>query len=303
MATNVHTASYQIAQQKRFGFLPNGSGSGGALTTTDLCALMNAELQLYLTALIKSVREDHLEVSEDIAVVAGTASYRINTRAVANSITIILDATASTASPVPLTQTFASAAWRAGLTGTPSCFELLGPSIVLHPTPTAAGTLRVRYLQRLSRVVAEDAVGLISATAATTVTVSGTIPSAFVTGAVFDFVRGNPPFDNQAIDQTGTVSGNTITFSSVPSTVAVGDYLALAGETPIPQVSPELHPLLSKRVALVVAQAMSSPSAAALATEVETLKAAALVLMTPRVSHGPRPLINFNGPGWRRWSK
>ncbi len=301
MATNPYTATYLLAQIRRQGFIPGGGGSGSSLTDADLCAMVNDEAQLYLTALIKSVREDHLEVTEDITIVAGTASYRVNRRAVANSLTAIF--TVASGQPAyPLTQLAASQAWALGTTGDPRGFEMFGPAIVLHPTPITAGTLRVRYLQRLSRVVPEAEVGRITVvdTLTNTVTVSAT-PTAIVTGVVCDLVRGDPPFDNLSIDLTATVSGTSITLSALPTGLAVGDYVTLAGETPIPQVPPELHQLLAKRVAYVVAGGTTSPNAAALQADIEVMRTAALTLLTPRVSHASRPIVNRNGPGFGRF--
>lgn len=305
MATNVWTASYLLAQLKRYGFIPNNTGSGSSLTTADLCALVNDEASLYLTALIKSVRENHLETTQDITVVAGTAAYRLSSRASGNSLSFVQLLGSDGYPQEPLPQVDGARATYLGTTGTPVAFDFIGATVVLRPTPSAAGTMRVRYIQRLSRVVPEDEVGLISSinTGTNTVTISGTTPTAFVTGAVCDLVRGNPPFDTLSIDLTATVSGNDITFSSLPTGLAVGDYVAMAGETPIPQVPPELHALLSKRVALVIARATSNPNKDDLAQEVETLRAAALSLLTPRGTMTAKPIVSYSGPGWRRWSR
>lgn len=298
---NQYTASFIVGALRRYGYLP--AAGSGSLTTADYVALINDEAQLYLTSLIKSVREDHLEVTSTVTVVAGTGSYQVPSRAVANSLTMV-SLVNSNGDTVPMPQLYGAHTASFGQTGTPAGFELLGTAIVLHPTPTAGGTLKLRYLQRLSRVVTEDAVGLITAinTGTNQVTISAA-PSAFLSGLAYDLVRGTPGFDNLAIDQTATISGTVLTFSALPVGLAIGDYVALAGETPIPQVPPDLFPLLTTRVALRVGQSTASPNMPALTAEVETLRHAALELLTPRVGNAVRPIINYNGPGWGRWRR
>lgn len=297
MATNVWTASYLIAQLKRYGFL----GANSSLSDSDFISMLNDEAQTHVTALIKSVREQHLEVEEDVAIASGTASYQIPARAVANGLSLVSLLSAQSV-PVTLPRIDTAQVQNYGATGTPAAYETFGAAIVLHPTPVAAGTLRLRYIRRLSRVVPEDECGLISAinTGTNVVTISAAV-TGLTSSTPLDLVRGSPGFDNLAIDRTATVASTSLTFASLPSGLAVGDYVALANETPIPQVPVELFPLLSKRVALAVATATSSPNLKALSEEVKQLTDAALGLMTPRVSYAAKPIINYSGPGWRRW--
>lgn len=305
MPTNVFTATYLLAQVKRYGNLAR-TGQGG-LSDTDLIAMFNDEAMTHVTSLLKSARQKHLEVSEDIDFTANQVSIQIPTRAVANSLSSVLLLDPNGGQPYPISVLQGDRASNYASTGTqPEAVDPLGATLVLVPTPTSAGTLRLRYMQRLSRIVPEEESGLITAINTGTNTVSvETLPTAIVTGSICDLVRGTPPFDNPSIDLTAIVSGLDITFTALPSDLTVGDYVSLAGETPIPQVTPELHPLLAKRVALASQGGTGDPAAGALAKEVKDLTKAALELLTPRVTNSVQRIINPRGPGrfsrWRRF--
>jgi hypothetical protein len=142
--------------------------------------------------------------------------------------------------------------------------------------------------------------GLIQSVGASSVTLSTTPPAAFVTGAVFDVVSGTPNFETRGIDLTGgTVSSNTIPIT-VPAGTVAGDYLCLAGQTPIPQVPPEVHYLLAQRAAQTIAASTGSVRLASIQADLAQARADATMLLTPRSDSSARPIVNRNGPGWGR---
>jgi hypothetical protein len=93
------------------------------------------------------------------------------------------------------------------------------------------------------------------------------------------------------------VSGTTLTLSTsdLPSRLAVGDWISLAGETPIPQIPDELRPVLAQATAVGVNEAMNLPGLdSARKTLDEMLKAVSL-LLTPRVTGAQKKVVQRNG--------
>lgn len=298
---NQHTASYQISAFLRRGWLPAST----PLTTADILAYFNEEQRLYLTALLKSVREEYLvrEADHDVTIVASTPRYRIPTRCVGAALRSVRIVGASNAS-TPLTRIEPENSHLYPGTGAPYGYMLRGNTIQLLPTPQGSGTLRLSYLQRLSTIVEAAACGEIATInpGAGSLTVSAA-PATFTSSVTYDLCRGTPGFETLAIDQAATVAGTTITFTSgLPTDLAVGDFVALAGETPIPQVPLECHALLAQRVALVIADDSGSATAQGAAKKLERMEKDLQTILSQRVTGSARPVINPSGPGMRRRS-
>jgi hypothetical protein len=297
--SNPYTASFVLASIRRRGWFPTGEDG---FTTVDGFALMNEESRVYVTSVLKSCREEYLvnEQDHDVAFTAGQAQVRVPSRCVGSALRSIwiLD---SSDEPQPLNRIEPERQHLYPGRGSPVGYVLRGNTIQLLPAPDAAGTLRLGYLQRLSTVVAEDACGLITAinTLTREVTLSA-LPSTFTVAETYDLVQGEPPFSALAIDQTVTIAGSVLTFSSVPDDLAVGDYVCLAGETPIVQLPLECHALLAQRVTVKVLEAQGGPRYDAAKASLDEMKADVLRLLSPRVTGSTRPIINPNGPGMRR---
>lgn len=179
-------------------------------------------------------------------------------------------------------------------------FYMEGNNVVLYPTPAQANldTLRMNIFIRPNQLVDVSACGLISAidlNAGTITCVS--VPSTWTTGNIFDLVKANPGFDCTAIDQAITnISGGVITFSSaLPSTVSVGDYVCLAGQSCVVQVPVELQPLLTQYVVVRVLSAQGDSKLKDAIAELEALEKNASLLLTPRVQGSVKRVIKSRG--------
>lgn len=133
----------------------------------------------------------------------------------------------------------------------PSHYTIRGTDVVLYPTPNVADTLRITYPRRMNRLVATSAVLTVtSISGAGSNVFNGTKPSTITTSTPVDVVRGAPHFEALAEDQTPTaVSGSSVTLSASVSGAVAGDYVCLAGESPVIQAPPEVFALLAQRVA------------------------------------------------------
>lgn len=169
-----------------------------------------------------------------------------------------------------------------------------------------SNTLRMTYFCRPSELVATTDCGQITSidTALNQVVVSSA-PSTFALAVSTDFVQDNNPYDLLAMDSAITgISGTTITYASLPDGLAVGDWVCIAGESPVPMVPDEMHPVL---VQSALCKTLSSKKDKAFKEEVETLekvKQAAKEMLNPRVENDSQKmrsgtLLNyFSSRGW-----
>src|ERR1019366_1580977 len=182
-----------------------------------------------------------------------------------------------------------------------SGFYIEGNNVILFPTPAQINTdiLRMNIFLRPNQLVDPTACGIITAinSGAGTITCAAT-PAAWTTSNKFDLVKAQPGFDCTAIDQVVTnIAAGVITFSSVlPTNVAVGDYVCLAGQSCVVQVPVELQPLLTQYVVVrcLSAQGDANGLKAALA-ELEVLEKNANLLLTPRVQGSVKRVTKSRG--------
>lgn len=99
--------------------------------------------------------------------------------------------------------------------------------------------LRMRYIRQPNTLVLSTACAQIVSIAGAIATVAR-IPSTFITSETYDLISNVPQMFDALADSTVITNINTgtkeLTFNSLPATLAVGDWVCLAGESPIPQI-------------------------------------------------------------------
>lgn len=290
----LYTADELISDVQARGML---APSSNTLATADYLRFINDEIQSYMVPFVMSTREEFFVTSSDVSVTSGTAAYAIPSRAIGAKLRNVLLLNGSEYEPLPRLEP--EAVLREGsFSGTPEGFYLEGNSVVLYPTPSSATTLRLSFFIRPNRVVSVSEAGLITGTPSATVTISSA-PSAFPTASTsYDLVKGTPHFECRAIDKAATRVTTTLTFSTATTGLVAGDYVCLAGETPIPQIPVELHPLLAERVAARALHALGDQRAQLFEASAERMKKGLEALLTPRSEGSSRRIINYSAPGW-----
>jgi hypothetical protein len=271
------------------------------LSDTDLLAFADDEMQSYIVPLIMSANEEFFVTTKDISVVSGTASYNIPERAIGGRLRSVQMSDGNGGfydltriEPESEDEYTADGGEVAG-------YVVRGNKIVLIPTPTSSETMRLAYYRRPSRLVALTAVGVLNAApaASTSLTLSATKPSTFVSGEDVDVVSATAHFDSLSDSNELTAASGTSLTLTTAITASVGDYVCLAGESPIPQIPVELVPLLSQRIVVRACEAMGQPQKAGMAEATsERMRREAMTLLSPRVKGAARPIINRNGPGF-----
>lgn len=303
MSVTPYTTEGLLRSLKLRGFLPSGSG----FSTADFLQLASEEQSLHVMAFLKGIREEYTVATLDIAVTSATVPLpqRAAGAALRNIAWVVDDENAPELVRIEpeLRNGYASTSDR------PAAYMFEGNNVVLVPG-VSSGTLRVKYQQRLSRLVLPEECGQIAAinTGTRTVTLVDSLPSDFTTSETYDylskydFVSNAPNFVIKGMDYVCTsrdTGAKTLTFSAdLPSDLFVGDWLAHAEETPIPQLPAEVHTLLGVRTAEVILQGQGSARLPAVQAAVKQARADALALLTPRSDSSPRVIVRRSGPGW-----
>lgn len=295
-----YTADELVTQVQRAAMVPSASDE---ITSAVILSFADEESQSVVRPWRRRVTGSGHDIDwEDSALVADQAEYRIPWRAEGGALE---DVTYVDSDDVEhgLTSVSREDRWRyvdgAGAhwqTERGFCVE--GDHVVLLPTPTeASGSLRMRYYRRPNRLVLEAATFEITAVDAggSTTSYTGVKPSTITLSTPVDVIQARPNFDLLGKSATpGGVGATTIILVNADvSGAIVGDYIALAGETPIVQLPVELHPILVALVTGRVLEAIGDREAYSIAYERAVVRMRAMeALFLPRVEGKPRKAVN-----------
>lgn len=295
------TTGYLLPSVKQRGLVPTAQST---FLTADILRILNEEQLSSVVPLLLGVREEYFVKDVDTALVAGTSEYAIPTRAMGGQLrdVVVLQADGTTRN---LERQYPEAVVGASTDrGAPHSFTLRGNTLVVLPTPIAPGeTLRMSIQQRPGYLVETVATATVTSinTGTGVVTASGGVPSSMSTTSPVDFVRAKPGFEclGQDVTPTGKAATTlTIALASLPSSLAVGDYVCLAGEAPVAQLPVELHPVLVLRGVSVLLKASGDMEGSAAALkEAQEKEGKALTLLSERVKGEQRKISN----GFAKW--
>ncbi len=274
--------------------------SQSTYTAARLLALANAVMRSKIVPAVNKVRENYY--SYDVDFTASAGPFDIPTRAVGGKLenACFINGT---------TRYDATRYWEEDLTDTAQApFTKLGFYIKrnkIYVLPSSGGgftTFRVGIIMRPNELVAQTSAAQVSSiNTGTRVVTCTTVPSTWTTSDTYDMVDDDPHFDWLAIDQAisaiTTGSSGTLTFSSaLPSSLAVGDWIGLAQQTPVIQCPVEFHPLLAQEIANVCLKSQGDKTGYELGlAEVKMLREELVSLISPRVEQEGKTLVNTTG--------
>lgn len=303
-----YTTSDIITSIKKRGVIPTAQKT---FETDDLIRFMDEELRTEIVPMLMSVRADYFLEKLDTTLVSGADSYELPPRAIGMKIKNVfyLDAGGN---PNELVQVEIDNLPRlqGTQTGHPEYFYFKDNYLVVLPTPDSSetGSLRTWYYLRRNELISPNAAGKITAidTGTGVVTVNAT-PSPFSTTATYDFVKGSPGFQNLSMDVTCSATGaSTVTFlaADLPATLAVNDYVCLAGESPIPQVFLEVFPVLSQRVVVRALRGINDIAGSEKAIEdLKKLDESLIKLISTRADEQSKKIVSDNSLSRWVWGR
>ena len=306
-----YTTANLLTSVKRKAMIPS---SQGTFTDVDILEIATEEIQVGMVPMLLKVREEYYVTFEDQSIVQDQDAYPIPKRAIAGALRDILY---SPADPVGTRSEIVSVPrvepdeipWRQNTSAAFSdyYFALRDNNILLVPTPRSSrGTLRLLYHRRPSNLIETSAAAQVTAlTSSDTVTVNA-VPDTISATTTVDLIKGEPGFDFHQVDRAIAAVdnvANTIQFSSDYDTdLAVGDWIAISGDSPIPQVPLELQSVLAQRVVVQILESLGDQNGKASAeNKLRQIEESVMNLITPRMRGEPRKVsLPTNQRGYLR---
>lgn len=270
---------------------------------SDIVTLMDRELSMSVVPVLKAVQQEYFVYNVDVTIENGKSSYRMPTRAIGNAVrdVVLLDASGNEVAlnnlmreyiKVQFPFNFVPSIWSFGQ-------YLTGNEINLYNTliqSYTAYTLRFITERRPGGLTLSTNCGQITAITGDVVTLSN-VDSSWTTETTFDVINQLPPFDSIVDDQAITdITGQQLTFSSIPTGLAKGQWVCPAMLSCIPQIPYDIFAILEEYTVATVAEALDmSQLLASAKAKIETWEEKMKKLVRPRVTGSPRVIINRDG--------
>lgn len=241
---NTYTTDDLIDDVLLYGHFPDGNNT---FTPAAILRLSNYEIQTPIVKQIMSTRGGYyltyVDYDDPDQIQAGL--FPIPPGCVAGAVSIvqlIQDTTIIPVNPIEESEQFSTNS----PTSTSYGYFFIGNYVQILPKPIV-GSCRLWFIKRTSDLVLISAAAQVTAVAGAVVSVSS-VPSTMVVGADIDACGDQPPFNIFGTREITDVTGTDITLDAEVEDLAIGDWLALEGQTPIPQIPVEFRLLLIWRV-------------------------------------------------------
>lgn len=301
MAGVDYTTDSLVASIKRRITLPDAEN---LYQDEDLIAFASDELSSTIEPLVHSVQQEYWVTRLDVALVADQLNYTIPIRGIVNGLRLVTMVTPSGFElNFPLLRpenTAATSSWLSPYTlSVLYGFNLEDDHIVVFPKQIVANpvnSVRFRFERMPNQLVPTDEAAQITIIAGNVVTV-GLVPTAWTTTDTFDIIKGQPNFISRGDDLTiSALTTTTITFNALPSTVVVGDWIALAGQSPIAQIPYQLFPYLAQCAATLALAGLGDTQSLTDAKQTKALmKEDLLKMLQPRDMGNVQTVVNRDG--------
>jgi len=299
-----YTTTALIANVKRRITLPDAQN---LYRPEDLIDFMGDELSSTLIPLVHSTQQEYWVMKIDVPLVQNQTNYTIPIRGITNGLRLVtLMDNNGNEIDYPLLRpenTASSYNWLSPYsTSTLYGFYMEGDHIVMFPNSVVTNpvnTVRFRIERQPSQLCSTDEAAQITNIAGQSITVSA-IPTDWTTALLYDIMNGQPQFqpkiDDAAVSNLN-FSTNVITFSTtLPSNLAIGDWISIQNTAPIPQIPYQAFPYLAQCVANLAMAGMADTG-----PYDEGVKKAAMMkedllkLMQPRDMGNVQTVVNRGG--------
>lgn len=260
---NFFTSDTLIADVQRRAMIPNTQQT---FQEADFLAFANEELLIGCVPHVLSFHQEYFVHTQFVPLVANTSRYPIPTRAIGTKLRDVsyMDVSGNIFEMSRIKIEDIPSYQNNVIQNSFTLFYMEGNDLMLIPVVGAnpVGTLRFSYYIRPNEMVPTNQVGIVNGIASgalvnnypTTVVTLSNIPSTFNLTEPLDIVQTQNPFQTIGINITplamNTIT-NTLTFYSyqISLQLMVGDHIALAEQTIVPQIPADIHSMLSQRVA------------------------------------------------------
>lgn len=277
------TANVLIAAIKLKGGMPDDN----YYTDDNMLTILNDEMKLTINPLVMKLQEEYFLENKTYTITSG-GTYRLPKRCLGNKLRDVklIDSNGAYTDLERLFEEDRSSNKRG--------YYISRNTITLSSDITT-GSLKITYFMSPSALVLTSSVATVqSIDSATQVTVSS-LPSTISVSSPVDFIQANGPYDLLDKDVTiSSISGTILTFSSLPDDLAVGDYICLAEQSPVPLIPEDLHPVLVQAALCVCLSSKKDKSVELELQKLEQMKQTISEMLDPRVESND---VKFHGQG------
>jgi hypothetical protein len=277
--------------------------SQATFTTARLLQMADEDLQTVIAPMIMQVKGDYFVTNNDQTITSET-HYPIPGDAIGLKIKdcFWIDPGDSEEREVQITQVNLADVTNQYCQGWTFGYYLQNNDVVLVPSGMQDTTLRIKYYRRASKLIPTDEAGQVTAVdTVTNIITLDNVPAEWAVGDDLCGVDADPGFLTVATGMTiSSISSPNVTVDDVGD-LAVGNWVCLDGDSPIPQISPEAHPILAQSVAVTCLESLNDPNLQAAQITLERLKMAFIQTMTPRADGQAKKIVQRNGTlAWRK---
>lgn len=275
---------------KRTAHVPQGNST---FTFDGFLDIADIEMRTGIAPKIASCRENYWLTTQTLPIDHSTNRYAIPSKALGNAI-VDIKVNSGGSIYIHLVRLEVSDLYSPQFTTIPAYgYYIEDGWVKLIPT-TLTGDVIMWYYRIPSQLVPTSSCGQITAIDFNTgeVTVNA-VPSGFVGGGELDIVSQSPGFNVLLKDtEPDSIVSNVITFDSVPSTVSVGDWVCLSGQSCVVQCPLEWMGVLEQRCAVRIYEIQGYLDKKKIAEEsLEKMEAAALSLVSPRTVENAKVIL------------
>lgn len=261
-----------------------GSLPDGRFADQELLDLAYDVLLSELVPLVLSKREEYYVREFDYAIMANQVKYPIPKRAIGNQLREVCVDDGNFKRHLERLDPRYADKRDVGLWYK---FYLQNNDICLYPTPTnSQDTLKLTYFFRPSKLVPVSETAQITVINGSILTLSA-IPTGWTASDLFDITKGSGGYENTGFDLSVSAvdtNANTLSFtSSLPSTLAVGDWVSLAEESSFPYLPQEAQIALVQGAVAVCLESLSDPAYGVSAQKFEQQKAVLEKMLSTRI--------------------
>jgi hypothetical protein len=177
-------------------------------------------------------------------------------------------------------------------------FSILHEQVVFNVAPVQTDKkIRMFYYRRPNNLILPTAAGQITAIDLNTNIVTVNLNPGFSTDSVLDFIQGSGAFRALQDDVTPTnVSGQDLTFATLPDGLSIGDWVCPAGEAPVAQIPYESQHVLCQAVAIKLLESLGDPNMIEFSQKkMDELQTHMQSVMKLRVDDQPIKIVNRGG--------
>lgn len=266
----------------------------------DLISIMDGEMKTIIVPQIMSAKQEYLVSSYDQSISSGQTKFFIPHQAIGGKLRDFVLVNAD-GKEIGIDRYEPEDVKTGGDEWTHRGFFVDNDQVNLLPTDGdfVGYSARMKIFRRPNNLVLESKAAKVTAINTSSLEVTcDKMPSHFTTSLTYDFVKGKPSFRCHAENKSiSTIVGFVLKFSeTLPEDLAIGDWVAETGFSPIPQIPYELHPLLEQRVVIKCLEGMKDRTGLELASKAydEMLNQFGFIV-APRVDGTPQKAVSRRG--------